>query len=95
MWAVLRGCAKGRYCGAAPRGGTAGRRAGVAHLLELGRDEEAPVDERVVHKGLEHGHDAVPVVAEHAHGRLARRAEVALDAAHLVRVRVRASLPKA
>ena len=83
--AVPRGGATGRCHGAAPRGGAKGRRQGAvplarARLLELRRDEKPPVDERVVHEGLEHGHDAVHVVAEHAHRRLARRAEVALDA---------------
>ena len=80
--AVPRG---GANEGAVPRGGAKGRRQGAvpparARLLELRRDEKPPVDKRVVHEGLEHGHDAVPVVAEHAHRRLARRAEVALGA---------------
>jgi hypothetical protein len=34
-------------------------------------------------KRLKHGHDAVLVVAQHAHDGLASDAEVALDAAHL------------
>ena len=35
--------------------------------------EEAPIDEGVMYKGLQHGHDAVLVGPQHAYHILARR----------------------
>mmetsp|Transcript_10854 Transcript_10854/g.22568 ORF Transcript_10854/g.22568 Transcript_10854/m.22568 type:complete len:327 (-) Transcript_10854:940-1920(-) len=44
--------------------------------------QQPPVDQRVVHKGLQHRHHAVLVVAKHKHHLLARRPVVALHPAH-------------
>mmetsp|Transcript_17483 Transcript_17483/g.52433 ORF Transcript_17483/g.52433 Transcript_17483/m.52433 type:complete len:714 (+) Transcript_17483:377-2518(+) len=45
--------------------------------------EQTPVDEGVVHERLQHRDDAVLVTAQHPHGFLAARAEVALNSGHL------------
>ena len=48
-----------------------GRQGGVRVCVD--GVQQAPVDEGVVHKGLQHGHDAVLVHAQHPHHILAGR----------------------
>lgn len=42
-----------------------------------------PVEQRVVDKGLQHGHDAVAMLPQHLHHRVAGDAVVAVQACHL------------
>lgn len=44
---------------------------------------EPPVEQRVVDEGLQHGHDAVPVLPQHLHHCVAGDAVVTVQACHL------------
>lgn len=44
---------------------------------------EPPVEQRVVDEGLQHGHDAVAMLPQHLHHRVAGDAVVAVQARHL------------
>ena len=55
----------------------------ITVLVHLYSIEETPVDERIVHEGLQHGDDAFLVCPQHTHGLLAAGPEVALNAGHL------------
>ena len=46
---------------------------GYGLCCSVTRVQEAPIDEGVMDKGLQHGHDAVLVGSQHAHDILARR----------------------
>lgn len=44
---------------------------------------EPPVEQRVIDKGLQHGHDTVPMLPQHLHHRVAGDAVVTIQACHL------------